>query len=1005
MRNKIIIALTILLTFFSLNFANASNSFIDSVVDKILERISSDDLLGAVTTDNGTKGLLFSYNDTNNEWEADENILVGGPTTSNGTKILTYAYDDASGEWTAWSPAAGSGLPSTAFSAVPPLTLATTSLTVEYGITQASSTADGYLSSEDWNTFNDKFGSLDDMPLAEGLIYVGNSSNNPEATSTIFIDSNGNVGIGSTSPSHKLTVDGAVSLKQFVLESGFTPSPELARSVYWNDDFYTLNIVTGLGPVLQIGQEEYVLVINNSGSLIENGSVVSPSLGTPVNELFPIQKAIADSHETIQVAVSVATMDIPDNSVGFVTTRGYVRDIDTSMFSLGQPVYISTTTPGGLTALRPQFPNYPIQIGGIASSSATNGTLSVTIMGDVRDTFNNVDNGTFREQFDFTVSSDGSTITGSLSPRNGQENMTMIFSDGFTTLDTTPAKTITLTPGTNSVPQLNYIYIPIETKVLTLSTTGYPEDTNEFIYVATLFLQDARSTQLYDSLVNQNINNEIQTIDGNGFKRIIADTVRFGTGWREGGGSEASVTVDTTPSPDDIWVSTTAGKIRQMHDQAVAAKDTETGDIVFVANDSVNPYATTSNLNVLTDDANGESMAGNTFSLVLWGVANSADEPNQIMINLPTSSYDVGFFPPVSQDDANNDIYGYAVKSIPSQFKGTGFLIARITFSLNGAATSWTLEGVEDLRGQQAGAVGGGGGSGTGVTSFTALSDTPSGYVGNSLDIVRVNSGETALEFVDDTSDFLTQYLLKAGGTMTGDVDFGGFDITNISDISVSNTTTFSTVTYDWPNADGSSGNVLTTDGLGNLSWTAAGAGDVTDVYNCTGGDCNMLTMDASEYLDATAGVLVLPVDVATTTKGGLNLDTTSDQIQYVGDSVDRALTPEPPKCIVVENLAATDDNFFFGSHGQAVTIESVWCQYSGTGTTVAQISLEDGAGNAMTHTTPVCTAIGTPPTAQAVTANNSLTATETLAFDVDNAVAPETDTYQICVQYTVTPD
>lgn len=36
-----------------------------------------------------------------------------------------------------------------------------------------------------------------------------------------------------------------------------------------------------------------------------------------------------------------------------------------------------------------------------------------------------------------------------------------------------------------------------------------------------------------------------------------------------------------------------------------------------------------------------------------------------------------------------------------------------------------------------------------GVTSFTALSDTPANYTGSGLKFVRVNIGETALEFTD----------------------------------------------------------------------------------------------------------------------------------------------------------------------------------------------------------------------------------------------------------------
>jgi hypothetical protein len=105
--------------------------------------------------------------------------------------------------------------------------------------------------------------------------------------------------------------------------------------------------------------------------------------------------------------------------------------------------------------------------------------------------------------------------------------------------------------------------------------------------------------------------------------------------------------------------------------------------------------------------------------------------------------------------------------------------------------------------------------------------------------------------------------------------------------------------------------------------------------------------------------------------------------------------------CYKAGDLTATDDDEGMGSKFEAVTITDVWCHYKGTGTTVAQVSLEDGSGNAMTHTTPTCTAHGTQPSSQSVTAGGSLVAREVLRFDVDNTPDPTTDDYEICVAYT----
>ena len=50
--------------------------------------------------------------------------------------------------------------------------------------------------------------SLNRLALATGNIFVGDGNSNPSATSTLYISSTGNVGIGTTSPSQKLDVYG-----------------------------------------------------------------------------------------------------------------------------------------------------------------------------------------------------------------------------------------------------------------------------------------------------------------------------------------------------------------------------------------------------------------------------------------------------------------------------------------------------------------------------------------------------------------------------------------------------------------------------------------------------------------------------------------------------------------------------------------------------------------------------------------------------------------------------
>ena len=135
---------------------------------------------------------------------------------------------------------------------------------------------------------------------------------------------------------------------------------------------------------------------------------------------------------------------------------------------------------------------------------------------------------------------------------------------------------------------------------------------------------------------------------------------------------------------------------------------------------------------------------------------------------------------------------------------------------------------------------------------------------------------------------------------------------------------------------------------------------------------------------------------------GNIAVDTTDDQLQYYGGAK-RIIPYERTVCFTIENLAAADDSYAFWMANDAITITGVGCNCRGTCTTAATFTLEDRGGVAMTitGTNPTCATTGAA-TFAAVTAGNTLTAGEMAAFDVTNAVSPETDEYALCITYTV---
>ena len=513
-------------------------------------------------------------------------------------------------------------------------------------------------------------------------------------------------------------------------------APSTEGSTYWNPDERTLNVVTGWGPIQQVGHETFARVYNDTGAQIDNGSVVSPT-GVYWSGWPGILLAKADSHLTISRTVGMATMDIPDGEFGLATLYGKVRDLNTVAYPAGTRVWVSATTAGDWTTTEPLFPNYAMSLGAISISHATEGVIYLSVSGAPFDTVLNYWNGSFREGFSFNVTSNGTVVTGSLQPSGSAIELTMIFSGSLYHFSTTPPVLITLTPGTDTNLQDNYVCVLESTKALTNSTSGWPAA--EHIKVAFVVLKSAATTQTEYAMRNQFINDHIQADNQQGHMTHLGERIRQEAA-RWSSGVQGTLTIVGASSPDDLFVDVTGGYAYQLHKQPFPALNMATGDDIHVVNHPTTPYVTTANLNTQLTDASGGDLSNKSWAFVVWAVQNSGSEPCHLMLNLPTDSYNGA---QLAIDDALN----YSVYDIPTLFQGVGFLVARfiLSHSPSGGGT-WTLEATQDLRGFTPNTIAGGGGGGGGATEFTALTDTFASYAGLALSLPQVNAGETGLE-------------------------------------------------------------------------------------------------------------------------------------------------------------------------------------------------------------------------------------------------------------------
>ena len=154
------------------------------------------------------------------------------------------------------------------------------------------------------------------------------------------------------------------------------PSYQEGR-VFYDDDAKALAYYNDETAVsLQIGQEQYVRVYNNSGSVIGNGKAVYITGADPTTELPTVALAKANVESTAQV-IGLATHEIGIDEVGYITIQGTVNGLDTSAFANGSQLFLSSSTAGELTTTEPAPPDFNVKVGFVEFADSTNGQILV----------------------------------------------------------------------------------------------------------------------------------------------------------------------------------------------------------------------------------------------------------------------------------------------------------------------------------------------------------------------------------------------------------------------------------------------------------------------------------------------------------------------------------------------------------------------------------------------------------------------------------------------------
>lgn len=160
-----------------------------------------------------------------------------------------------------------------------------------------------------------------------------------------------------------------------VYQNGSTDVGRIA----WSTHDSTPEVKVTDSVTLQIGQEFHARVHNGEETPLIDGQVVHFS-GEQGEDGHPsVLRYVADGAVSAFRVVGIVTETILPGGEGMVTTKGIIRDLDTSEYSLGDVLYASPLFAGGITNAQPTPPDETVVVAVVTKTGVTDGEIYVTV--------------------------------------------------------------------------------------------------------------------------------------------------------------------------------------------------------------------------------------------------------------------------------------------------------------------------------------------------------------------------------------------------------------------------------------------------------------------------------------------------------------------------------------------------------------------------------------------------------------------------------------------------
>lgn len=187
-------------------------------------------------------------------------------------------------------------------------------------------------------------------------------------------------------------VSGSITNVDYIdFNTGSTVTQPIPGRLSWNNTDGTLDVgLKGGNVTLQIGQETVARVVNKTGgNLLEADyrvvRVRSVAEGGAQGQRLAVMLAQADNDANSATTLGLVTENIAVNQEGFITLSGQVRKINTTGTLQGETwvdgdvLYLSPTTPGHLTNIKPQAPQHTVIVGYVEYAHNNQGKIFVKV--------------------------------------------------------------------------------------------------------------------------------------------------------------------------------------------------------------------------------------------------------------------------------------------------------------------------------------------------------------------------------------------------------------------------------------------------------------------------------------------------------------------------------------------------------------------------------------------------------------------------------------------------